>query len=232
MVSDDGVLLHARRGHLRRHHDGRWLVAHRLQGAEPGRGPLPELRGHARSGGSRCADDRCRDVLVGSADRTADRRFILVVTKRDPKDITAALKEEWQSSLTLAGTVIVLGVAWWLSANWSDFYTRAHGFAAVGMFILLIRAIAAVALGHRQEERDRVWFRWYAAVAVLMAVGGVAIWATRVFGDHTVFALEAYEIALFAFYWVLQTLENWWERVEEVDGQSTPPQVLEGALVK
>jgi hypothetical protein len=154
--------------------------------------------------------------------------FLLVVTKRRPRAVRDALEKEPRTSRTLVGTFIVLVVAWWLSENWSDFYTRAHGFAAVGMFILLIGAITAVAWGHRQKG-DRVWFRRYTVVAVLMAVGGILIWLTRIFGDHTVFALEGYEIALFALYWVLQTKENWSEEVQV--GQSTPPQLLEAEVV-
>jgi len=51
------------------------------------------------------------------------------------------------------------------------------------------------------------------AVAALMVLGGILIPTTRVFDDHTVFALEAYEIAFFAFYWIVQTVENWNENV-------------------
>jgi hypothetical protein len=46
-----------------------------------------------------------------------------------------------------------------------------------------------------------------------MVLGGILIPTTRIFGDHTVFALEAYEIALFAIYWSVQTAENWNEAV-------------------
>jgi hypothetical protein len=60
-------------------------------------------------------------------------------------------------------------------------------------------------------------------VAALMVLGGVLIWLTRIFDEHTVFALEAYEIALFALYWSAQTAENWFEEVEtERSGSDTP----------
>jgi hypothetical protein len=45
-----------------------------------------------------------------------------------------------------------------------------------------------------------------------MVLGGVVIATTRIFGDHTVFALEAYEIVFFAFYWIVQTAEIWNEK--------------------
>ena len=118
--------------------------------------------------------------------------------------------------VSLAVTFLVLLVAWWLSLNWSDFNTSAHGYAAVGMFVFLIGAIIAVA-GRHWQRSDRTWFRLYAAVAALMALGGLFIWLTRIFGEHTVFALETYEIVLFAVYWILQTKENWDEEVIEVD---------------
>ena len=38
---------------------------------------------------------------------------------------------------------------------------------------------------------------------------------TRIFDEHTVFALEAYEIVLFAVYWVAQTIDNWNEGISE-----------------
>ena len=47
-----------------------------------------------------------------------------------------------------------------------------------------------------------MWFRVYAVVAALMVLGGILIWLTRIFDEHTVFALEAYEIAFFALYWI------------------------------
>lgn len=35
-----------------------------------------------------------------------------------------------------------------------------------------------------------------------MVLGGIVTWLTRIFEDHTVFVLEAYEIAFFALYWI------------------------------
>jgi hypothetical protein len=76
---------------------------------------------------------------------------------------------------------------------------------------MLIGAVVAVARDTR--ERSMGWFWGYVAVAALMVVGGLVMWLTRVFGDHTVFALEAYEIALFGVYWAVQTVEKWNEEV-------------------
>jgi len=115
--------------------------------------------------------------------------------------------------VSLAGTALVLLLGWWLIRNWGDFDTRAHGWAAVLMFVFLIGVIVAKAIEHWEERDEEVWFWVYAVVAVLMVLGGILIPTTRVFDEHTVFALEAYEIAFFAFYWIVQTVENWDEEV-------------------
>lgn len=120
-------------------------------------------------------------------------------------------KGERGTRVSLVVTALVLFFGWWLIQNWGDFNTRAHGFAAVVMFVFLIGVIVAKAVEHRDDRR--VWFWVYAVLAALMVFGGILIPTTRVFGDHTVFALEAYEIAFFAFYWIVQTAENWNEEV-------------------
>ncbi len=121
------------------------------------------------------------------------------------------------ASLSLAATALVLLLGWWLIRNWGDFYTRAHGFAAVLFFVFLVGAILAEVVAHwkgRDKEEDQGRFRWvYTGVAALMILGAVLIPTTRTFDEHTVFALETYEITFFAFYWSVQTRENWNEKV-------------------
>jgi hypothetical protein len=48
-----------------------------------------------------------------------------------------------------------------------------------------------------------------------MLIGAIVIVGLQrwLFRDHTVFALEAWEIGLFALFWIVQTAENWDERV-------------------
>jgi hypothetical protein len=149
------------------------------------------------------------------------------VSNRSNRRITAPIEVELTTLIGLGFAALVLAVGWWLIQNWDDFYTRAHGSAAVLFFAFLIGAIVANVLEHRGERskdrRNRVWTRRYLAVAALMVFGGILIWLTRIFEDHTVFALEAYEIALFALYWIAQTAENWPEQVEtEPSGSDTP----------
>ena len=114
--------------------------------------------------------------------------------------------------VSLAVTALVLLIGWWLIQNWDGFTTHAHGYAAVLMFVFLVAAIVAKVVEY-WTDRDRPWFWVYAAVAALMILGGILIPTTRIFGDHTVFALEAYEITFFAVYWIVQTAENWNETV-------------------
>lgn len=122
------------------------------------------------------------------------------------------VKGDRGTRVSLAVTAVVLVLGWWLIQNWDEFSTRAHGLAAVLVFVFLIGAIIAKVVEQR-NERNRSWFWIYAAVGMLMIVGGILIPATRIFEEHTVFALEAYEIAFFAVYWCVQTAENWNEKV-------------------
>ena len=129
--------------------------------------------------------------------------------------------------VSLFVTLLVLFFGWWLIQNWGDFNTRAHGWAAVLMIVCLIVAIVAHAMDHRRErdkqwrERDKRLFWVYMAVAALMILGGILIPWTRIFDEHTVFALETYEIGFFAVYWIIQTKENWNEEVIDTEPLET-----------
>jgi hypothetical protein len=127
-------------------------------------------------------------------------------------------KDTRSTTLSLVATAGALVVVWLLIQNWGDFDTRAHGYAALLMFVFLILAIGANVFHHRREsqdgnERKKKWFMRYTVVGVLMVMGGILIPTTRVFGEHTTLWLEGYEIVLFAVYWIAQTVENWNEAV-------------------
>jgi hypothetical protein len=142
--------------------------------------------------------------------------LVIVVEFRHSKDPVKSLKAPvekvargtWAS---LAVTALLLLLGWWLIENWSDFYTRAHGFAAVIFFFFLGLAIAFNAAAHWRKETGLFWV--YAGVVVLMLLGFILIPSLRVGGDHTVFWLEAWEILMFLAYWIVQTAENWGEDV-------------------
>jgi hypothetical protein len=131
----------------------------------------------------------------------------MAVDRRAPLD--RRRRGTWVS---LGVTFLALLLGWWLIQNWNDFTTRAHAWAALLMFASLTVAIVVQAIEHRHEG-DKGLFWVYVGIAALMIFGGVLIAVTRAFGEHTVFALEAYEITFFAVYWIVQTAENWKERV-------------------
>lgn len=112
--------------------------------------------------------------------------------------------------VSFATTAVLLGLGLALFLRWNDFFSRAHGFAAIFMFVFLFLAVVSSA-GY--AEKGSTYRIAYAIVAVLMLGGAVVIWPTGWFGDHTVFALEAWEISMFAAYWIVQSADNWHERV-------------------
>ena len=128
------------------------------------------------------------------------------------------------TTITLAITALALLFGWWLIENWDDFYTRVHGYSAVAMFVFLIGAVVGKAL-ERRREGAMVWFPLYALCEQLKGIGAALISLTRVFDEHTVFVLEAYEIGFFALYWIAQTVDNW---DEEVVGVARPQAVPGG----
>jgi uncharacterized membrane protein len=102
-------------------------------------------------------------------------------------------------------------IVFWQSRRW--FNSHGHDIAAVSMFVFILGVVAINALGYREKSarkgpaslRNR-----YAAVFVAMAVSAVAIWLAGLGGwRYWILALEAVLIALFAVFWVIQTVELW-----------------------
>ena len=140
------------------------------------------------------------------------RKSVLARVERDEVEEGDVKKDGRGTILSLVVTFLVLLIGWLLIENWGDFNTRAHGFAALLTFVFLIGAIVAKVREQHWDQRDK-WFWIYTTVAGLMVLGGILISTMRMFGEHTVYALETYELALFAFYWIVQTAENWKEKV-------------------
>ena len=149
-------------------------------------------------------DNNVKALLVAGAVAVA-AAVIVALVSRSTGGIS---RGAWVS---LAVTVVALVGTWVLLESWSDFSTRAHGFAAVLMFVFLIGAVVSKAIGDWRTEPRR-YAPMYAAIGGLMALGGVVISLLRIGGDHTVLVLEAFEITLFAAFWMVQTVENWNER--------------------
>ena len=94
-------------------------------------------------------------------------------------------------------------------ALWEDFDTRAHGLAAVTMFLFLAIAVAINAWQRRDDPAPRTYFWLYASIAFLMVAAALVMFPMGSNWDHMVLVLEATEITLFAVVWLVQTKEHW-----------------------
>ena len=112
---------------------------------------------------------------------------------------------------SFAITGVVLAVAWIMfSRSREFFFAHAHGKSA---FLLFVFLFVVVVINSLQKE-NTTWCRIaYVAVAAGMAIGAAVIGLLRPFEEHTVFALEFWEISMFAVYWMVQTADNWNEEV-------------------
>ena len=91
---------------------------------------------------------------------------------------------------------------------WGSFYTQAHGYAAVAMFVFLALAVIGNAVEHSSSRRTKGWFWIYAATAVCMVVLGTYFQLLSDSRFH-VLIVESIEITAFAVFWVAQTVEHW-----------------------
>jgi hypothetical protein len=157
-------------------------------------------------------------LIAGAVGLIAGGAIALITTIVRRKSISESVEEvEQGTGYSLAACAVALLAGWVLIRYWSDFDTRAHGFAAVGMFVSLIGSIIVKLWHQRGEPADqKKVLPAHVVVVTLMIVGGLLIWLTRVFGDYTVLWLEGWEIALFAVYWLVQTVEYWNEQIEAI----------------
>jgi hypothetical protein len=94
-------------------------------------------------------------------------------------------------------------------AFWDGFDTRAHGLAAVTMFLFLAIAVGINAWQRRHDPAPRVYFWLYASIALLMVAAAIVMFPLGSGWDHMVLVLESTEITLFAVFWLVQTKEHW-----------------------
>ena len=153
-------------------------------------------------------DNNFRALLIVGAVGLIAAFFIWLKNRSNPQ---GAAETERGTIGLMVGTAVALLVAWWLIDTWDDFYTLAHGYAAVLMFVFLAVAVLANAWEQRRT-RGTALTKTYVAIAVLMAAGAL-IPVSRIFGEHAIFTQEAYEIAVFLVYWTIQTVENWHEAI-------------------
>jgi len=96
---------------------------------------------------------------------------------------------------------------------WDDFNTRAHGIAAVLMFLFLALAVGGNAWTRRNDPGPRTYFWLYASIAAAMVLAAAIMFPLGSSWRHMVLVLEATEITLFAIFWLVQTKEHWGETV-------------------
>lgn len=124
--------------------------------------------------------------------------------------VTEPVEKGTVVSLTITALLLAGGWAW--IRNSEDFFTAAHAPAAYAMFGFLFLAVAGKAWEHWKDSR-KIYLGWYVVVGLAM-FAGLAIPVFSLFGEHAVFALEAWEILWFALFWLVQTIERWNEEVE------------------
>ncbi len=138
---------------------------------------------------------------------------------------------EWKREHTigLAASAVVLagGFAWFLGAR-DNFIDKAHYGAAFPLFFCIIGVVLINARGYGVQQTGstdpgRVFRNRYTAIAVLMVVLPLLLWALSkaVDSNHLVLWVEAVLLVLFAAFWVIQTKELWTEGVRP-DPVDTP----------
>ena len=135
--------------------------------------------------------------------------LIASIAKRDPLAVAKVGAVDMRMGLVAAFVLLLAGLA--LHTWWDAFPTRAHGFAAVLMFVFLALATASNAKEHKGVGGNRKFFRIYGLIAVLMAAAGVLGLVFLRGWSHMVLFLEIVEILLFAAFWLTQTNEHWYE---------------------
>ncbi len=113
----------------------------------------------------------------------------------------------------LLAAMVFLVVGGALFVVWDDFNTRAHGIAAVLLFLFLALAVGGNAWVRRNDPAPRTYFWLYTVIATAMLVAPAVMFPLGPSWSHMVLVLEATEIILFAGFWLVQTKEHWRETV-------------------
>ncbi|MGI9645533.1 MAG: hypothetical protein ACR2O6_09520 [Ilumatobacteraceae bacterium] len=150
-------------------------------------------------------DNNMTALLIAGFFALALTVIIVVATTRSVRGLVRFGERGTRVGLLIAFVLLVAATL--LFIYWDDFDTRAHGYAAVLMFGALAVAVALNAWAHR-DALD-VYFWLYALIAGSMVAAAVVVFAVGDRWDHGVLILEAIEIALFAVFWIIQTVEHW-----------------------
>jgi hypothetical protein len=138
-------------------------------------------------------------LIVAAVIATIATRNVLAIAEVGPV----------QMRLGLLGAMAFLVGGAVLFVVWDGFDERAHGLAAVTMFLFLAVAVAQNAWQRRRDRGRRMHFWLYTTIAALMVASAVVMFPLGDSWDHMVLVLEATQIALFAAFWLVQTHEHW-----------------------
>lgn len=165
--------------------------------------------------GGRCVPPAVVPTVVNNGVAVASVVLVGVLTAV----VLARVQQTLSRGVILTASIVALltvGALIWALAAPASFLAAAHNVAAVGFF-LLVGAVAAIAAWRPQRAPER--FRpAYAAVAIgiLLALAGLGITLAAAAGGGDVvrpvpwlFVGEAVALALFAVFWLLQTVELW-----------------------
>lgn len=109
--------------------------------------------------------------------------------------------------LVIGAAMVFIGVAWYFLFR-ETFLEYAHTGAAVTMFVLIGVVMVLNARGAAGP-----YGRLYATTAIVMVVSAIAVFVGKFVVDpdwgHYLLWLELLELAAFAAYWIVQTVELW-----------------------
>jgi len=119
--------------------------------------PLPVSNGAPANWVVKNIDNNFYALLIaGAVGLIVGVAIALITTIARRKSISESVEEvEQGTGYSLAACAVALLAGWALIRYWSDFDTRAHGFAAVGMFVSLIASIIVKLWHQRGEPADQ-----------------------------------------------------------------------------
>ena len=122
-------------------------------------------------------------------------------------------------AIGLVVTLLFLVVVLLAFRLWDDFYERAHGIAAVALFVFLAFAVLFNAIKVRRLGRMN-FFYIYLAILVLMIAAAAVLYPLD--WEYNTLVLEYAEIFLFGVFWAVQTVELWNETAKSEQEQDEP----------
>jgi hypothetical protein len=133
---------------------------------------------------------------------------VLIALKYTNWSIGASSTLMW-SLVVYAVSLVVGGLLFWL---WDDFRDNTHGVAALLTFVCF-GAVSLINGWFRPLQNTGKFLVTYRVVTIDMAVAFGLFLVVRLAGGFRtdVFWLEAVEIALFAIFWLAQTIQHWHE---------------------